>query len=89
MRATGPNLSIDDVAPSLGGPLNVEWNQAGSAELRLKEARKAWERNYCLQLLKIANGDVKAAAALAALPRESLYRLLRQLKISPEEFRQR
>lgn len=87
IRAAGPTLVIDDVAPSLSGPLNVEWSQSGSNEFRLKEARKTWERNHCLQLLRTTNGDVKEAAKLAAIPRESLYRLLRQLKINPEEFR--
>jgi DNA-binding NtrC family response regulator len=87
IRAVGSSITVDDVAPSLGGPLSVGRSEAGVMRLRLKEAREAWERNHCIELLTMTNGDVKQAATLAGIPRESLYRLLRQLGINLAEFR--
>ena len=87
IRASGLAIVLDDVAPGLGGPLSAGWSEPDATKLRLAEGRAAWERYYIRQLLGTTNGDVKEAARLAGIPRESLYRLLRNLQIKPSEFR--
>ncbi len=87
IRAAGPAIALDDVSPSVGVSLDRGAGEAARPELRLREAREAWERNHCRLLLSMTNGDVKEAAKLAGIPRESFYRLLRQLKIDTGDFR--
>lgn len=87
IRAAGPAITLDDVTPSLGGPLSTGWGEPGATKLRFTEGRTMWERYYIKHLLETTSGDVKEAAKLAGIPRESLYRLLRKLKIMPGEFR--
>jgi DNA-binding NtrC family response regulator len=87
MRTTGPRIGLDDVASGLGGPLSTGWSEPGAAKLRFAEGKAVWERRYIKQLLESTGGDVKDAAALAGIPRESLYRLMRKFKIKPGDFR--
>ncbi len=87
IRAAGTAITLDDVAPGLGGPLSAGWSEPGATKLQFTEGRTVWERYYVKQLLETTNGDVKKAAELAGIPRESLYRFLRKLKIKPGEFR--
>jgi DNA-binding NtrC family response regulator len=87
IRAAGRSIALDDVAPAIGAPLEAGAGETGGSELRLREAREAWERGHCKRLLSMTNGDVKEAARLAGIPRESFYRLLRRFKIDPGEFR--
>ncbi len=87
IRAAGPAIALDDVSPGVGASLERGGGEAVATELRLREAREAWERNHCRLLLTMTNGDVKEAAKLAVIPRESFYRLLRQLKIDTGDFR--
>ena len=87
IRAAGPAITLDDVSSGIGMSLDRGAGEVGGSELRLREAREAWERNHCRLLLTMTNGDVKEAAKLAGIPRESFYRLLRQLKIDAGDFR--
>jgi two-component system response regulator AtoC len=87
IRAAGPSMTLDDVSSGIGMSLDRGADEAGATKPRLREAREAWESNHCRQLLAMTNGDVKEAAKLAGIPRESFYRLLRQLGIDARDFR--
>jgi DNA-binding NtrC family response regulator len=87
IKAVDSTITLDDVSRGLGGSTAGGWSESGPANLQLKKAREAWERNYCGQLLAATNGDVKEAAKLAGIPRESFYRLMRRLRIELCGFR--
>jgi two-component system response regulator GlrR len=53
----------------------------------LKEARNAFERNYLVTVLRIANGRVSDAARMAGRNRTEFYKLLSQHEIDPADFR--
>ncbi len=53
----------------------------------LKEARNAFERNYLVTVLRIANGRVSDAARMAGRNRTEFYKLLSQHDIDPADFR--
>lgn len=86
VKAAGPTIALGDVAPVVGASLEGGFSDA-AAEPRLREARAAWERAHCRRLLSMTSGDVKEAAKLAGMPRESFYRLLRRLRIDATGFR--
>jgi DNA-binding NtrC family response regulator len=46
-----------------------------------------WQRGYATELLRETEGNVTKAAEMAGMPRQSFQRLLRKLKLNPEEFR--
>jgi DNA-binding NtrC family response regulator len=87
IRAAGSSITLDDVSPGVGVFLDRGAGEAAVSEPRLREARGAWERAHCRQLLSMTSGDVKDAAKLAGMPRESFYRLLRRLRIDAAGFR--
>jgi two-component system response regulator GlrR len=53
----------------------------------LKEARELFEKNYLIRLLKLTQGNVSSAAALAGRYRADLYTLLKKYKINPVDFK--
>lgn len=59
--------------------------------MAFKQARDlrlaAFEIGYLVGLLQSTHGDVTEAARQSALPRGTLYRLLKKHSIVPEEFR--
>ena len=51
------------------------------------EAKRRFERNYLIQLLKLTAGNVSDAARLAERNRSELYRLLQRHELTPDLFR--
>ena len=51
------------------------------------EAKRRFERNYLIQLLKLTAGNVSDAARLAQRNRSELYRLLQRHGLTPDLFR--
>ena len=55
----------------------------------LKLARKEFEKNYLLKLLKSTRGNVSRAASLAGKYRADFYELLKKYDIKPADFREK
>jgi two-component system response regulator GlrR len=53
----------------------------------LDEARRAFERDYLVRILKITNGNVTHAARLAGRNRTEFYRLLQRHALAPAAFK--
>ena len=53
----------------------------------LDEARRAFERDYLVRLLKITGGNVTQAARLAGRNRTEFYRLLERHALEPGMFK--
>jgi two-component system response regulator GlrR len=53
----------------------------------LKEARGQFEKNYLIRLLKLTQGNVSNAAAMAGRYRADVYTLLKKYKINPADFK--
>ena len=53
----------------------------------LDEARKAFERDYLVRILKITGGNVTKAARLAGRNRTEFYRLLERHSLEPGMFK--
>ena len=51
------------------------------------EARRRFEHDYLVGLLKLADGNVADAARLAERNRTDVYRLLQKHGLGPERFR--
>jgi two-component system response regulator GlrR len=60
---------------------------ADSALTPLDEARKAFERDYLVRILKITGGNVTKAARLAGRNRTEFYRLLERHSLEPGMFK--
>jgi two-component system response regulator GlrR len=60
---------------------------ADTALSPLDEARKAFERDYLVRILKITNGNVSKAARLAGRNRTEFYRLLERHSLEPGMFK--
>ena len=61
---------------------------AGDASLTpLDEARRAFERDYLVRILKITGGNVTKAARLAGRNRTEFYRLLERHSLEPSVFK--
>ncbi len=54
----------------------------------LEEAKKRFERDYLVRVLKIAEGNVSHAARLAQRNRTEFYRLLQKHQLDPSQFKQ-
>ena len=62
--------------------------QEKPGEIRtLKEARREFEKNYLICVLRIANGHVANAAKIADRNRTEFYKLLNQHNLNPADFR--
>ena len=53
----------------------------------LGEARRAFERDYLMRILRMTHGNVTQAARLAGRNRTEFYRLLDRHSISPASFK--
>jgi two-component system response regulator GlrR len=53
----------------------------------LDEARRAFERDYLVRILKITGGNVTKAARLAGRNRTEFYRLLERHALEPDMFK--
>ena len=58
-----------------------------SALTPLDEARKVFEREYLVRILKITGGNVSKAARLAGRNRTEFYRLLERHSLEPSVFK--
>lgn len=54
----------------------------------VEEARRRASRSYLVRLMRRFHGNVTQAAQQAGLTRESLYRVLRQYEVHPEQHRE-
>lgn len=59
-----------------------------SALVPFEEARKAFERDYLVRLLKITGGNVTQAAAMAKRNRTEFYKLLQRHRLEPAMFKE-
>jgi len=59
-----------------------------SALVPFEEARKTFERDYLVRLLKITNGNVTQAALLAKRNRTEFYKLLQRHRLEPAMFKE-
>jgi len=62
-------------------------DHAESSLTPLDEARRAFERDYLVQLLKLTTGNVSQAAKLAGRNRTEFYRLLERHSLEPAQFK--
>ncbi len=53
----------------------------------LDQARRAFERDYLVRILKITQGNVTRAARLAGRNRTEFYRLLDRHELAPSAFK--
>jgi two-component system response regulator GlrR len=58
-----------------------------SALVPFEEARKSFERDYLVRLLKITGGNVTQAAQLAKRNRTEFYKLLQRHSLEPAMFK--
>lgn len=59
-----------------------------SALVPFEEARKSFERDYLVRLLKITGGNVTQAAAMAKRNRTEFYKLLQRHRLEPAMFKE-
>jgi len=52
-----------------------------------KEAKQEFERNYTMNVLRIAQGNVAEAARLAKKDRKDFYDVMRKYKLRSQDFR--
>src|SRR5438105_425899 len=62
--------------------------QDASALVPFEEARKSFERDYLVRLLKITGGNVTQAAQLAKRNRTEFYKLLQRHRLEPAMFKE-
>jgi two-component system response regulator GlrR len=77
--SSAERISRDLVRQALGGE--------EAAFTPLDEARRAFERDYLVRVLKITSGNVTHAARLAGRNRTEFYRLLQRHGITPRAFK--
>lgn len=65
----------------------VKKKRSGAGFTSLKEARKAYERDYVRRTLRATEGNVTQAAKILGLERSNLHRKMRALGISPQVWR--
>ena len=53
-----------------------------------EDARKSFERDYLVRVLKITGGNVTQAARLAKRNRTEFYKLLQRYRLDPSVFKQ-
>ena len=59
-----------------------------AALVPFEEARKTFERDYLVRLLKITGGNVTQAAQLAKRNRTEFYKLLQRHRLEPAMFKE-
>ena len=62
-------------------------NQARHVQLPLEEAKRHFERDYLVRLLKITGGNVTQASNLAKRNRTEFYKLLQRHHLEPAMFK--
>ena len=69
--------------PTVGASASIE----DPALAPLDQARRAFERDYLVRILKITEGNVTCAARLAGRNRTEFYRLLERHALQPSTFK--
>jgi len=59
-----------------------------AALIPFEEARKTFERDYLVRLLKITGGNVTQAAQMAKRNRTEFYKLLQRHRLEPAMFKE-
>ena len=77
--ATGAAVSVEGVQQALRNEENVVSS--------LDEARRQFERDYLIQVLKITEGSVTQAARMAQRNRTEFYKLLERHRLDPVQFK--
>ena len=67
--------------------VNQALDVAEAPFIPLDEARRAFERDYLVRILKITGGNVTKAARMAGRNRTEFYRLLERHSLQPEMFK--
>ena len=82
-------LSMEDVPSSIKNRLDTQSSKKGTGFME-ERARtiEQFEYNYVVDLLRTCGGDVSAAARMADVSRQSIYRLMERLQIDASEFRE-
>ncbi len=60
---------------------------AQAQPLSLEEARRRFERDYLIGLMRAAEGNVSRAARMAGRNRTEFYRLMQRHRLSPDQFK--
>jgi two-component system response regulator GlrR len=63
-------------------------SEDASALVPFEEARRSFEREYLVRLLKITGGNVTQAAQMAKRNRTEFYKLLQRHKLEPSMFKE-
>jgi DNA-binding NtrC family response regulator len=86
--ARGPMLGVDDLPDELVSSAGQGRREAQSGFFPAREEHVAqFEQHYLRELLARHQGDVRAAAREAVLPRGTLYRLMKKHGLAGDEFR--
>lgn len=82
-------LSLDDVPAAIRSKLETQSSKKGTGFME-ERARtiEEFEYNYIVALLRTCSGDISAAARMADVSRQSIYRLMERLHINAREFRE-
>ncbi|MEW9897262.1 sigma 54-interacting transcriptional regulator [Chitinivorax sp. PXF-14] len=78
-------LSTTPLVPA--GLVQMVLSQQGDGIASFEEARRGFERDYLVQILKIAEGNVTQAARLAKRNRTEFYKLLERHHLDPTQFK--
>ncbi|WP_137937051.1 sigma 54-interacting transcriptional regulator [Chitinivorax sp. B] len=70
-----------------GAAVEMVLARQGEGITSFEEARRGFERDYLIQLLKITNGSVSQAAKLAKRNRTEFYKLLERHELDPASFK--
>ncbi len=77
----GPRLTVDDIPPSVRQEAPAGSLSAG--DMTLREARRAFERQFIVRHLSRSEWNVPQAAERIGLDRSSLYKKMKELGIEP------
>ncbi len=90
-EARSSRIGVDALPSHITRSPNFRADAARLVELSYREvmdlARDRTTRDYLVELLKAARGNVTRAAQRAAVERESLHRLMRRYQLRAEDFR--
>jgi len=89
--ASGGFIGVDALPEEVRGHPNLRVDPAMLVELTYREvidlARDRATRDYLIELLRAARGNVTRAAQRAAVERESFHRLMRRFHLRADDFR--
>jgi DNA-binding NtrC family response regulator len=82
-------LSMEDVPSNIKNRPDTQSRKKGTGFME-ERARtiEEFEYNYVVDLLRTCGGDVSAAARMADVSRQSIYRLMERLQIDASQFRE-